>query len=197
MTTLQFNFRIDDSDSDNDIEVKHFDDDWQITVAGEPVAVTAHHAGEGEWILRQGARCLRAFVAGRGDERFVFIDGTVYTLVLPDPEGDADAGAAAGGPHVVAEMPGKVVKVTVQPEQEVAAGDTVVIMESMKMETEVRAPVTGKVAAVYAEVGQTVAQGDPLVDIDPVDSDSPDSDSPDSDSADSDSTESDSTDIDP
>jgi multidrug efflux pump subunit AcrA (membrane-fusion protein) len=60
------------------------------------------------------------------------------------------------------------------------------------METEVRAPVTGKVAAVYAEVGQTVAQGDPLVDIDPVDSDSADSDSPDSDS-----TESDSTDIDP
>ena len=198
MTTLQFSFRI--GDSDHDVEVKHFDDDWQINLAGEPEAVTAYSAGEGEWILRRGARRLRVFVTGRGDERFVFIDGTVYTLVLPDPEGEADAGAATGGPHVVAEMPGKVVKVTVQLEQEVTAGDTVVIMESMKMETEVRAPVTGTVAAVHAEAGQTVAQGDPLIDIDPVDSDSPDSDSPDNVSPDnvspdSDSIESDSTDI--
>lgn len=162
---MQFSFSI--GDRDEDVEVKQFDDTWQISVAGEAVAVEAHPAGPGEWILRRGSQSWRAFVAGRGDERSVFIDGTVYNLTLPDPDGDAEAVAAADGPHVVADMPGKVVKLTVQPDQEVAAGDTVVIMESMKMETEVRAAVAGKVIAVHAEAGQTVAQGDPLVDIEP------------------------------
>jgi biotin carboxyl carrier protein len=51
--------------------------------------------------------------------------------------------------------------------QTVTAGQTVVIMESMKMETELAAAVAGTVAVVHVAAGDVVAQGAPLIDIIP------------------------------
>ena len=62
-------------------------------------------------------------------------------------------------------MPGKVVEPLVEPGQEVQEGQPLIIMESMKMETELLAPIAGTVTAVHVAAGQVVAQGDPLVDV--------------------------------
>jgi len=51
--------------------------------------------------------------------------------------------------------------------QAVRAGETVLIMESMKMETELTAAVDGTVATIHVTAGQVVGQGDALVDINP------------------------------
>jgi len=65
--------------------------------------------------------------------------------------------------RVVAPLAGSVVAVAVAPGQHVAAGDVVAIVESMKMEHEVRAAADGVVEALRCAVGDVVAAGDEIV----------------------------------
>jgi biotin carboxyl carrier protein len=67
----------------------------------------------------------------------------------------ASAGAQTR-PAVLAPLPGVVVEVSVQPGDHVAVGQTLVVIEAMKMKNVVRATRAGRIAAVHAGVGQTV-----------------------------------------
>ncbi len=71
--------------------------------------------------------------------------------------------------RIVAPLAGSVVAVAVAPGQRVAAGDVVAIVESMKMEHEVRADAAGIVAAVRCAVGDVVAAGDEIALLGPSD----------------------------
>ena len=64
---------------------------------------------------------------------------------------------------VKAPMPGLVVAVRVTGDQQVSAGDVLVILESMKMENEVRAPSDGRVSRVHVRPSETVEKGQTLV----------------------------------
>ena len=66
------------------------------------------------------------------------------------------------GDPVVAPLTGNVFQVKVSEGQQVAAGDIVVIMEAMKMETEVRAPHAGAVSGIAIKEGDSVQVGDTL-----------------------------------
>jgi acetyl-CoA carboxylase biotin carboxyl carrier protein len=68
---------------------------------------------------------------------------------------------------VVAELVAAVLKVEVEVGQRVTAEDSVVILESMKMEIPVLAEVAGSVAEVVVAAGDVVSDGDPLVVITP------------------------------
>ena len=80
--------------------------------------------------------------------------------------GSASAAAApaavGGGDPVPAPLAGNVWKVLVQPGQQVAEGDVILILEAMKMETEVRAPRAGTIGSVSAAEGTAVKVGDTL-----------------------------------
>jgi len=69
------------------------------------------------------------------------------------------AGAAASGDAVTSPMQGTIVKVVVEEGQEVAEGDTVVVIEAMKMEQPLKAHKSGTVTGLKAEVGATVTNG--------------------------------------
>ncbi len=69
------------------------------------------------------------------------------------------AGAAASGDAVTSPMQGTVVKVVVEEGQEVAEGDTVVVIEAMKMEQPLKAHKAGTVTGLKAGVGETVTNG--------------------------------------
>ena len=62
-------------------------------------------------------------------------------------------------------MPGKILGVKVKVGDAVSAGQTVVVMEAMKMETEIVAPVAGTVTAVMVNGGDMVESGAPMVSI--------------------------------
>jgi acetyl-CoA/propionyl-CoA carboxylase biotin carboxyl carrier protein len=78
---------------------------------------------------------------------------------------DRHGGRAAGG-SLDAPMPGTVIDVRVEPGAAVAEGDTLVILESMKMELAIQAPADGVVADVFVATGDRVAQSAPLVALD-------------------------------
>ncbi len=69
------------------------------------------------------------------------------------------AGAAASGDSVTSPMQGTIVKVVVEEGQQVAEGDTVVVLEAMKMEQPLKAHKAGTVTGLQAEVGATVSSG--------------------------------------
>jgi acetyl-CoA carboxylase biotin carboxyl carrier protein len=67
---------------------------------------------------------------------------------------------------IVAEMVANVMTVTVAPGDAVAAGDTVILLESMKMEIPVLSERSGRVSAVKVTAGDVVQEGDVLVSLD-------------------------------
>lgn len=73
------------------------------------------------------------------------------------------AAAPAGGKKVVSPLPGSIIKVLVAEGQAVKKGDTLLTLESMKMENTVAAECDGTVTKVAVTAGQTVMQDDLLV----------------------------------
>lgn len=160
---MQLKFR--DGAVEHALEVRRHEDHWLVTPAALPQAVAVREAADGAWLVTlPDGSCRRAWVAATGDDRLVFCDGVTHRLRRPDPvHADAPAEAGPDGPDLLARMPGKVVRLLVEPGQAVAAGQPLVIMESMKMETELVAPQAGTVGRVAVAEGQVVAQGDLLV----------------------------------
>ncbi len=64
--------------------------------------------------------------------------------------------------NVPAHITGTVVRVERQPGESVTAGEAILILESMKMEMPLEAPVDGKVKEIRVQPGQSVAEGDVL-----------------------------------
>lgn len=73
------------------------------------------------------------------------------------------AALSAGGETIPAPLAGNIVKITVGEGQSVAKGDVVMILEAMKMETEVRAPGAGVISSVFVKEGDAVQVGDALM----------------------------------
>lgn len=139
----------------------------------EPVALSA----------RQGS--LAALVTERG-RRTVTVERTVedgvYEVALPggralrcEVEDErtrlaranrAEHGGEASGPRTVrAVMPGIVVKILVEPGSVVGEKDAILVVEAMKMQNEIRAGVAGTVTKLHVRTGQSVAAGNPLVEL--------------------------------
>ncbi len=114
-----------------------------------------------------------------GEEVYtVTVEGKRYTVTVNDggdltgiaaldgnTESASMAPAAVSGSPVKAPLAGNIFKVVVEAGQTVKEGDTLLVLEAMKMETEVSAPQAGVVTSVTAREGDTVAVGDTLLSI--------------------------------
>jgi biotin carboxyl carrier protein len=107
------------------------------------VAISEGPAGELTLALADGV--VRATVNGRRSRR------------------GAEVAGAAGEQRIVAPMPGKVLRILVQPGQDVAARQPLVVVEAMKMENELSSPRAGRVKEVTAVEGQSVEAGRILI----------------------------------
>lgn len=75
----------------------------------------------------------------------------------PAPKADVGAGKVIGAP-----LPGTVLQIKATQGQTVKAGETVVIIEAMKMENEVVAPTAGTITSIVCQKGASVQANDPL-----------------------------------
>jgi biotin carboxyl carrier protein len=103
-------------------------------------------------------------LAVAGDRVYVHIDGQAYELLYLDPVSRFGQQAGGASDRVLrAPMPGAVVSLDVVPGQAVAAGDTLVIIESMKLETAIRSPRNGTVEVVHVATGDPFERDAPLI----------------------------------
>ncbi len=111
-----------------------------------------------------------ARVAARDGGLVVWVDGHRLDLDVGTAEDESvgRAGGGAGGSGIIkAPMPGSVVKVLVSEGEEVSAGQSLVIVEAMKMENEVRSPLDGVVKAVNVSAGDSVGTSETMVEVEP------------------------------
>lgn len=97
----------------------------------------------------------------------VWLDGQVFRFDIDNPHqrgASADKSGPAGG-SVKAQMPGKILQISVKVGDKVEPEQNLLLMESMKMELALDASVSGTVSKVEVEVGQMVSQGQLLVEI--------------------------------
>jgi len=122
-------------------------------------------------------------ITDSGDEIYtVEVEGQSYTVTVTEggdvsaimPVGDATASAKSnavpattptGGEPVAAPLAGNVINIPVTPGQQVNAGDTVLVLEAMKMETNVSAPKSGQIAEIKVREGDSITVGDVLLTI--------------------------------
>jgi 3-methylcrotonyl-CoA carboxylase alpha subunit/acetyl-CoA/propionyl-CoA carboxylase biotin carboxyl carrier protein len=124
-------------------------------------------AGDPCWLIEIENQLETFHLEAHGTDLRVVHHGETYAFA--DPELSVDTSAAnAGDGQVLAPMPGTVVDVLVKADQPVAAGDTLVLMEAMKMELSMTAPLDGVVTRVGVAAGDRVALGQLLVGVEPV-----------------------------
>ena len=132
--------------------------------AFEPVptgkaAVVTNDAGEELYTVEVEGKSYTVTVANGGDVSAIIPAGQGG----PATSAAAPAVAATGGEPVNAPLAGNVVKVLAKPGQAVAEGESIVVLEAMKMETSVSAPAAGTIVEVRVQAGDSCAVGDVLV----------------------------------
>ncbi|ABD80568.1 sodium-extruding oxaloacetate decarboxylase subunit alpha [Saccharophagus degradans] len=120
-------------------------------------------------------------LAPNGDEVYtVTVEGEDYTVTVSNGgeltgivplSGASSSGSSAsksevsGGEPVLAPLAGNIFRVMVSPGQQVEEGDTLLVLEAMKMETQISAPHAGIIGAVNVREGDVVTVGDNLLTI--------------------------------
>jgi len=120
-------------------------------------------AGEGRFSVLSGARSYQVTLLSSGE---ISVNARAFRVEVFDPRGlrSRERGGESQGPRkIVAPMPGRVIRVLVELNQAVEAGQGLIVVEAMKMQNEMKAPRAGRVASVKAEAGATVSAGDILV----------------------------------
>ncbi|MDO9010152.1 MAG: pyruvate carboxylase subunit B, partial [Thiobacillus sp.] len=159
--------------SQQDSAPRYAADEFKITLHGETYHIKLSGSG------RSDATQRPYFVAIDGVTEEVLVEPLNEVAVASNGDsaprkGKAAASAAPGQKprpthpgHVTAAMPGTIVDVLVSIGQVVKAGDGVLVIEAMKMENEVQAPIAGVVISIFAQKGDAVTPDMALVEIQP------------------------------
>jgi biotin carboxyl carrier protein len=126
-------------------------------------AFEVHDLGQGRVRLLTPERSVLAFVVEDGEARWVWLEGRVFRVDVEHAERRPRRSRAAGPDALSAPMPATVIRVVAGPGTRVARGETLVILEAMKMELPLRAPHDAVVAAVHCAEGDLVQPGVVLV----------------------------------
>jgi 3-methylcrotonyl-CoA carboxylase alpha subunit len=128
------------------------------------MALTVVTVAPFELLVTDGdGRQHRVFVAAAGDGRWAFCEGEVWVIENAAPA--THRKRAAGHESLAAPMPATVIAIPVSAGDRVTKGQTVLVLEAMKMEMPLRAAHDGTVIAVNCGVGDLVQPGITLVEI--------------------------------
>ena len=140
---------------------------WQITIDSAE-AICDEEGVPNEHTFEIDARPNRLWVNGQlahtvkvGDNWWVHLDGAIHILAI-DEHGAGGSGDSGG---MTAPMPGKILEILCDVGDEVEEGQTLIVMEAMKMEHRIAANSSGSITAIHHEIGEQVEAGATLIDI--------------------------------
>jgi len=111
---------------------------------------------------------------GEGTSWKATVEGKTYEIEMPDAPPAPKQRRSGGGKKkksgtVSANIPGKVVTVEVSVGDEVAEGQVILILEAMKMQNEIQAPLSGEIIEINCLSGESIEANMPLIVIEPKD----------------------------
>jgi biotin carboxyl carrier protein len=133
--------------------------------------------GHGVYKVEHDGVAEIVYVAGPANDRWVFWKGQVFRgdLSQQSPTGNTVTSNRPGGPDklnrarpalsLMAPMPARVSRILVQPGANVKKGDTLIVLEAMKMELPLRAPADAAVTAIHCQEGELVQADAVLLDL--------------------------------
>ncbi len=132
------------------------------------IPVSLIQGEEGDWVLNVNGEVDHISLALDGDDVFIHLDGEVYQLTFEHAlQRLAEMSAGAAADNVKATMPGSLVSVAVAEGDHVKTGQTLLVMESMKMETTIVSPRDGVVQSIQFTPGQTFDKDAVLITLEP------------------------------
>jgi acetyl/propionyl-CoA carboxylase alpha subunit len=134
------------------------------------IEIHAQPLGEGVVLLTLGDQQIIAYTASVDGSRFVWLNGESFTFTreTQDVARRGKRGAIiAGGGQIVAPMPGQVRDVLVDVGDTVERGQTLMLLEAMKMELKITAPFDGMVSRLNVSQGEVVQRGQVLGEVTP------------------------------
>lgn len=139
----------------------------RVTVDEREYVIDVTSPSPGLYSLIANGKVFNAFVSLRRGRREVQIGAWTTSVEIGPAQGQRPSGRSAttvsGRQEITAPMSGRVVQVLVQDGQTVQDGESLVIIEAMKMETEIRAVARGQIKEVQVQAGMAVEAGQLLL----------------------------------
>lgn len=138
---------------------------YQVNLEGRTIAVELVHIDGAQIDLLFDGRLTRAVVTRDGQKRWVTVNGQTLLLVnsVESRKTNAHVGHQAG--QLLASMPGVVRALPVAQGDHVLKGQTLAVLEAMKMENKLTAPFDGLVKKLMINIGQSVERDQILMEI--------------------------------
>ena len=114
--------------------------------------------GAAEYALQVNGKPVRVQIDGK----LATVNGKTYTVEIQDAEPTRDSTAVTNAAPVHAQMPGKVIRILKQAGDRVQEGEVILILEAMKMEVQITAPVAGTLVEMPLNIGDQVSNGQVL-----------------------------------
>lgn len=157
-------FRYQDGDETHVIRVTETPLGFEVAIGLRRYQVTAAEVDSATLDLTIDRHFLRTKHAADGESRWIAIDGQTYQATRIRHRRKRRS-SGQGDETLAATMPGQVMAVLVSAGEQVERGQTLILMEAMKMELRVTAPNDGTVARVLVGPGETVDRGQTLVEM--------------------------------
>ena len=138
---------------------------YRITMGDKTVDAEILGTQDGQLNLLIDGERVTAYVSPDNAKRWVTINGRTYLLTKQTGSRKSGGGHHHADGELTAPMPGQVRAVNVSEGDKVTKGQTLIVLEAMKMEMKIQAPMDGVVSSISVEAGQTVEREQILVDI--------------------------------
>lgn len=148
-----------------EVAIERLESGLQASVNGVAYPVEILDESPGEISLRFDGVPLTLYWATDGVVRWISMHGCTYTLEKPAGRGASAASPAGAGASVRAPMPAQVRAVEIALGEQVENGQTLMLLEAMKMEIRIQAPARGRVRRLLVEPGDSVEINEILVEL--------------------------------
>jgi len=129
-----------------------------MELPNDDILVRGDRDANGDLLVDLGGRRMKATVVRHGDDLDILVHGRSHALKMFDPLAAGEGQDEVSG-SLTSPMPGKVVSVLVEKDQEVTEGTALMILEAMKMEHTIFAPMDGVVQDIFFNAGDQLEEG--------------------------------------
>lgn len=158
-------FRYQSRDKIYDITVERHGEGYRAIVDGQPFELEVLSEQPGQISLLFAGQPVTLYWAGDNNRKWISLEGCTYLLERPAPRSSRRVGETGGGEQLRAPMPAQVRSLLVAVGDRVEQGQTLALLEAMKMEIRLKAARAGTVVRLAVRPGEAVDRDQVVLEI--------------------------------